>query len=271
MSPPRRAVSAGLLLAASAGCAGAPVVDGEGRREITIDAEGWAPVAGENALTARYRALADAQKKAVEKAVGVTLRASTRVDDAVNVRQSIEANMGGTIRRYDVTSEGAGGGFYKVGIRAVVLYRPVVVRARGLKSTHFSVRIANEKVAGAIRSALAAGDYQLSADDAESDVVVTGVVETHGLSDPRLGGFYSYWARVSLSVSDLRSGKVSALANEASAIDVDEHAARDQALEKAGRDAGASITALFPEASSPGAAAGPQLSSTKLGADLPTE
>ena len=118
MSLAVRRVAACLLLAATAGCASLDGPSPSGRREISVDAEGWAPVQGGDTPSARRRALAEAQKKAVEKAVGVTVRANTRVDDAISVKQSIEANLGGTIRRYEVTSEGEEGGFFKVGIRA---------------------------------------------------------------------------------------------------------------------------------------------------------
>lgn len=236
-----------LLLVWLAGCAGLPDDPGapEGRREVTVEADGWAPVGdAADALTARKRALAEAQKKAVEKAVGVTLRARTRVDDAVNVKQSIEANLGGTIRRYEVLSEGPDGAFFKVRIKADVLARPLAPPP-GLRPLRFAVRIPNERVATAVRSMLASSEFALAESDAGADVVVTGVVETHGLADLRLGGFYSYKARVTLSVSELRSGKTSELANESQAIDLDEHAACDAALEKAGGDAGLAIASLF--------------------------
>ena len=61
--------------------------------------------------------------------------------------------------------------------------------------------LAEEKAVGAVRSALASRDFELSENDSEADVAVTGVVETRGLSDPRLGGFYSYTAKVSLTAA----------------------------------------------------------------------
>lgn len=250
MKPRRLRRAACLLLALTAGCAGVETRPADGRQEIPVEAEGWAPIEGANTLNARHRALAEAQKKAVEKAIGVTLRARTRVDDSVNIKQSIEANMGGTIRRYEVTAEGEEGGFFKVRIRAVVIYQPftpVPLSAEEKPPTRLSIHIASEKVAGAVRSALASRDYEISAADADADVAVTGVVETRGLADPRLGGFYSYTAKISLTAANLRSGKVTRLDSEASVVDVDEHAACDRALEKAGDASGAALASSLSE------------------------
>lgn len=259
MSVAGRSLGACLLLALTAGCADLDTREDGGRREISVDAEGWAPLEGENALSARHRALAEAQKKAVEKAVGVTLRARTRVDDAINIKQSIEANMGGTIRRYEVTSQGEDGGFFKVRIHAVVIYRALEAPAAKRAVPRLAVRIANEKAAGAVRSALASRDFEISASDAGADVAVTGVVETRGLADPRLGGYYSYTAKVSLTAANARSGKVTRVEYEASAVDTEEQVACDRALENAGNESGAELAASLSEsgAASAGAAAEP--------------
>jgi hypothetical protein len=231
-----------------------PRADG-GRREIQVDAEGWAPVEGTNTLSARHRALAEAQKKAVEKAVGVTLHARTRVDDAINIRQSIEANMGGTIRRYEVMSEGQDGPFFKVRIRAVVIYQALEAPVAKRNVPLLSVHIASEKAAGAVRSALASRDFDLSEKDSDADVVVSGVVETRGLADPRLGGFYSYTAKVSLTAANIRSGKITHVEFEGSAVDTEEQVACDRALENAGNEAGALLAASLMENGAPAAAA----------------
>jgi hypothetical protein len=269
MSRAGRSVAAFLLLASTAGCAGLragteggggrkTAVDAEsGRREISVDAVGWAPIEGADTLSARHRALAEAQKKAVEKAVGVTVRASTRVDDAVSIKQSIEANMGGTIRRYEVTSESQEGGFFKVSIRAVVIYQPIDLGRPESAHSRLSVHIASERVAAAVRSALSSRDFELSESDADADVAVTGVVETRGLADPRLGGFYSYSAKVSLTAADLRSGKVTRSEFESSAVDPDEHAACDRALDKAGNEAGAALAATLANDAAPAVAVKP--------------
>ena len=255
MNGPGLFLGACVLLTMTAGCAGVDTRESGGSREIAVDAEGWAPLDGGNTLSARHRALAEAQKKAVEKAVGVTLRARTRVDDAINIKQSIEANMGGTIRRYEVTSEGEDGGFFKIRIHAVVIYRPVEAPAAKRSVPLVSVRIANEKAAGAVRSALVSRDCDLSESDTGADVSVTGVVETRGLADPRLGGYYSYSAKVTLTAANTRSGKITRIEYEASAVDTEEDVARDRALESAGNESGAELAASISGSGASSAAA----------------
>lgn len=247
MSRTRRRLAAGLALALTAGCASVDPRRPIERREVEVDAEGWAPLAGRDELGARHRALAEAQRKAVEKAVGVTLRARTRVDDAVNIKQSIEANVGGSIRRYEVTAEGEEGGFYKIRIRAAVIYQPVAPPRPERPPSRLAVRIASERVAGAVRGALASRDYEISAPGSDADVEVTGVVETRGLADPRLGGFYAYTAKVSLTAANLLSGKITRIEREASAVDTVEQAACDRALDKAGDESAAALAAGLAE------------------------
>lgn len=236
--------AASSLLLAAAGCAGLDSPE-ERRRDIVVEAEGWAPVDGGNALTARHRALAEAQKKAVEKAVGVTLKAQTKVADAVTLRQMIEANLGGTIRRYEVLSEKEDEGFRKVRIRATVLYRPPDRSPARLRPTRFWVELPNDRAAGALRGALASSDFPLSEGETKADIVVKGVVETYSRSDPRLGGFHSFKARLTLNVVDLRSGQVIERSEEATAVDPDARAAEDMALERAGQSAGLALAAAF--------------------------
>jgi hypothetical protein len=191
--------------------------------------------------------LVEAQRKAVEKAVGVTLRGSTVVEQAVNIQQTVRANVGGTIRRYEVLWERAEDSFYKVRIRAVVLYRPPGEDGRPARAVRVCVRVAGDKVASAIRAALLDADFQLSDDQASADVVVTGGVETSGRSDSRLGGFFSHQAKAFLDVLDLRTGKVDQRSFEASAIDLSDQAAYDAALEKAGQGSGIAIATLLEE------------------------
>ncbi len=231
-----------LLLLLSGACAGARRADGG--REVTVEAEGWAPTAGQDPLSMRRRALAEAQKKAVEKAVGVTVRARIEVQNAVSVRESIEANMGGTIRRYAILSERREGGFFKVRIRAVVLHRPRAAPRR-LEATRFSVRLPQDKAASALRATLLAYGFPLGESAEDSDVLIAGVVETTGRSDLRLSGFHSHRAVVSLSVADTRSGLAEEKICEGSAMDLDDRAAYDAALEEAGRSCGAALAALF--------------------------
>src|SRR5262249_32654718 len=122
------------LWASLSGCGHARLRPGSADEGEVVDAEGWAPLDDRDPLGARNRALADAEKKAVEKVVGAFISAKTRVDQAVNVDQRILAKVDGYIKKYDLLGERREDGFLKTRIRALVLYRRVGddLRAIGL-------------------------------------------------------------------------------------------------------------------------------------------
>lgn len=92
-----------------------------GPKSEAVEAEGWAAIDPVHPLETRRRALAEAQKKAVEKAAGVSLSAVTKVEAAVTSEEKIVANVGGYVEKYDVLSEKSEDGFLKIRIRARVL------------------------------------------------------------------------------------------------------------------------------------------------------
>jgi hypothetical protein len=81
------------------------------------------------------------------------------------------------------------------------------------------------------------------------------VVEIRGLDDPRLGGFYSYTAKVSLTAANIRSGKITQVDYEASAVDTEEQVACDRALENAGDQAAADLVSRLTDGGAPAVAA----------------
>ncbi len=97
------------LLLAVAGCATAPV---SGAGTTTVEAEGRGVDAPQ--------ALADALKRCVEKALGVSLAASTRVEGAVAVRRRIWADSRGRVERWTVLGERTRDGLTVVRVRAAV-------------------------------------------------------------------------------------------------------------------------------------------------------
>ncbi len=92
-------------------------------QEETVEAEGWTPIDPQKPLETRERALAEAEKKAVEKVMGVTISASTKVESSITIRQEILANIGGDIRKYEILSERMEDGFLKTRIRAVIVFQ----------------------------------------------------------------------------------------------------------------------------------------------------
>ena len=248
---------------------------GKGERGEVVEAEGWAAVDAKDAYGTKQRALAEAQRKAVERVVGVYISAKSRVNQAIEVDQNILANVGGYIRKYDVLSEREEDGFHKTRIKAVVLYervgqdlkkagllRPeappgnpkVVVllttkgeyaeatdgRAaqgvrRGMLERGYSVTDRNDPAAFGSRRSTDTVTAVAVGKELAADIVIKGEADVYQLKDVRLGGFFSYRARVSLEAVKPASGQVvSSKVLEASALDPSPELAAGKALDTAG-------------------------------------
>ena len=231
-------------------CAGGRLRLGSGEKGEVVEAEGWAPLDAQDMLGSKQRSLAEAQKKSVERVVGVYISAKTRVAQAVNVDQNILAKVGGYIKKYDVLWERQEEGFYKTRIKALVLYQkvgedlknlglmrpeappgnPKVVVLLGTSGEHSQAK--DDRAAQGVRRGLLERSYSVvdrndpaafsgrkSTDAAtaldvgrelKADIVVRGEAQVYALKDLRLGGFHSYRARVSLEALKPATGEVAA-------------------------------------------------------------
>ncbi|MBI3298139.1 MAG: hypothetical protein HYZ75_08245 [Elusimicrobia bacterium] len=249
----RALVAAGLALAL-AGCAGSRLKLGATEDGEVIEAEGWSPIEADLLATKR-RSLIEAQKKAVERVVGVFISAKTRVSQAVAVDQNILANVGGYVKRYDLVSERREDGFYKTVIRAHVLYKKLGADLADLGLVRPEAPPGNPRVRvglsgdsgadGAVRRVFVERGFQvLDAKGVGGDLEVGGTASARELYDPRLGGFKSWRARVELQAQRAGSGEVLARkTQEASGLDAVGEIARAKALENAGGLAAESLSA----------------------------
>ncbi|MBI4396777.1 MAG: hypothetical protein HY548_06760 [Elusimicrobia bacterium] len=108
-----------------------------------VEAEGVCPIV-EDELSARKCAVAEAQKAALEKVLGVFLSARTRVEKAVAIEQNILAKTEGYVKKSEVIRESAKDKFYRVTVRALI--PPQDVEA-DLKNLLKSVAVGNPRVA----------------------------------------------------------------------------------------------------------------------------
>ncbi|MFA6030633.1 MAG: hypothetical protein WC969_12320 [Elusimicrobiota bacterium] len=267
-----------LLLISLAGglcaCSGGRLSLAPGEKGEVVESEGWAPVDAKDALGTKTRALAEAQRKAVERVVGVYISAKTRVAQAVDVDQNILAKVGGYVRKYDVLSEREEGGFHKTRIKAVVLYEKVgedlrkagllgrspaagnpkivVLMAtrgeyaesadgraaqgvrRGLLEKGFAVVDRNDPLAFGSRRSTDSASAVGVGRELAADLVVRGEAEAVPLRDVRLGGFFSSRATVSLEVLRPDGRVVASRTQEASALDPSPLLAAGKALDTAG-------------------------------------
>lgn len=231
-----RALGAVLLLSAGlAGCASAP----RGPARVVVEAEGWAADVPGDAYGPRARALADAQKRAVEKAAGVRVTAVTRVEQGVAVRQRVRADARGRIERWDLLEDRREDGFHKLRIRAVVRLDPPGATPAPLPADA-RLRVSGDGPAAAgLRRGLSARGFDLveSGEEFTADARATARVAR----DPRLAPFVSGRARVTVSVKDPSGAVVWQATREAARLDADPllaaAAASETAGELAGRDA----------------------------------
>ena len=86
----------------------------------SVEAEGQAMIKNGDEPAARDRALEDAQRKAVESAVGTMISAETVMENYQIISDRILAKSSGYIKNYSITSSGADNGIYKVVIKALV-------------------------------------------------------------------------------------------------------------------------------------------------------
>lgn len=247
----------GIILAVGllAGCFGGRLKVGPTKGGEVVEAEGWSPYDAEDLLGTKKRSLVEAQKKAVEKVVGVYISAKTRVSQAITLNQNILANVSGYIKKYEIRSEKRDGGFYKTKIRALVRYEKVGedLNALGLIQPDAppgnpSVRVERVKGKGAkpatlaVRSAFRRRGFRVvDSPGAQADIQVGVGAEAHRLQvdNVGLGGFYSYRARVSLSAKKSSTGEVlGSQVKEASALDPTPAIAKEKSLGEAGSIAG---------------------------------
>jgi len=226
-----------LLLLLAAACAHAPRGGGQAR---LVEAESWSPLEPKDPGVARKRALAEAQRRAVEKAAGLRLSARIRVEAAVSVEQRIETYARGVIRSYEVLSELVESGFLKVRIRALVLLE--AAQDPWPKHVKIAVAVPSAPISGGLSRALAARGFSMTG-ASDADLVLRGEARTFALPDRRLAGFHSCRARFSLEIVRAGTGEVSRRTQEASALDLEEEGAREKALEVVGRLAAEALAA----------------------------
>ncbi|MEK7745821.1 MAG: hypothetical protein AAB576_04085, partial [Elusimicrobiota bacterium] len=155
-------------------CAGGRLRLGSGEKGEVVEAEGWAPLDAQDILGSKQRSLAEAQKKSVERVVGVYISAKTRVAQAVNVDQNILAKVGGYIKKYDVLWERQEEGFYKTRIKALVLYQKVGEDLKNLGLMRPEAPPGNPKVVVLLGTS---GEHAQAKDDRAAQGVRRGLLE----------------------------------------------------------------------------------------------
>lgn len=221
-------------------------------QEVAVEAEGLAPYDAADLIGTKKRALAEAQKAAVEQVVGVHLTSRTRVEKAITIEQRILARTEGYITRYEILKEMEDDGFYKTRIRAWVALSQIsedlkelgLLKAPAPGRPRVAVRLEEfidgqphrqATAATALAQGLLEQGYQVVEDPANAELVITGRAEAGPQAvTANLGGFLSYRALVTAKVQKAGTNELLlTLTEQAPAVDTTPLTAAAKALQAA--------------------------------------
>lgn len=97
-----------------------PVFSVQAQETTTVTAEGVAAIQGNARGIARDAAIEDAQKRAVEQAIGILIDSQTRVENYQLISDKVLSKTKGYIKRYTVTGETEDSGLLRARITADV-------------------------------------------------------------------------------------------------------------------------------------------------------
>lgn len=180
-----------------------------------VEATGMAPHDSSDLLRTKRASLTDAQRNAVEKAVGVFVSARALNEQAIQIENNILAQTEGYIKKYDILKENVDGVFYKTKIRALVAIRdleadlkkmsllrsPELVRPRVQIVLSENIdQYANEQkpTSTMLSKELIKKGYVIVSEN--PDLEIQGSVVAHPFQASGLGGFVSYRARAEVKV-----------------------------------------------------------------------
>jgi hypothetical protein len=227
----KRFAAAALAAVLTAGCAAG--TRGVPARSVVV--EGWAPLGSLPRPEARRRALADAQRRAVEEAAGVEVAAVATVDGASSVRERVSTRGLGTVRRFTVLGEEASEGMLKLRVRAVVELPRAGAPARigWIPGTGPVAKISAREGAGeAFTAAWTAYGGGVAAAGARGDLLLRVTASARTVDEPRVRPLVSVRVRLSASAAGT-GGTVWAATRESAALGVDAEQASARALARA--------------------------------------
>jgi hypothetical protein len=232
------AAAAALAAALSAmGCASGPRA-----ATRTVVVEGWAPLGAQPRPEARRRAVADAQRRAIEEAAGVEVAAVAAIDDAGVIRERVSTSGRGTLLGWRVLGESVRDGMLGVRVRAEVeIPKPGENRRPGwIPGTGPRARFvaAGGEVGAAAKAALRRAWMNYggtgAGDDGAAELVLTAAVEESLVDEPRLKPFVAVRVRLTVDAAHAAGGAALwSASRESSALGLDARQACGRALEAA--------------------------------------
>jgi hypothetical protein len=181
---------------------------------VTVDGMAACP-AGQPSASARHAALADALRRAVEKAVGVRVEGDTRTKNYALTRDTIRTTSEGFVRDYSILEEGAANGMYRVKIQATVApgkpeksLQDLCKQLRSEINPAFVITVTNP-AGRTLSNAVAALGLRVVTAKTSKSIIISGKVMADPLGEAVSGSkIYSANAAANLSVKDAASGTI---------------------------------------------------------------
>lgn len=235
-----------------------------------VEAEGNCPVTGD-LLSVRKCSLAEAQKSAVEKVIGVFISARTRVEKAVTIDQNILAKTDGYVKKYDILKEWTKDNFHHTKIRALIPPRSIeadinaLLRSSVVGNPRVVVSL-TERVDGApverpvaahiLAKALLAKGFQVMdqpvvggpegidmAKSLQAEILIVGSADATFNTDQELGGLVSYRGNVNVQAMKAGTGEILLVSQDIkSGLDLNRTSAADKARENAAQGVAEKLT-----------------------------
>lgn len=181
-------------------------------KEKTVIAEGTAAFTGSDVQGAvRHAALADALRRAIEKACGVSVDAETRTKNFALTHDTISTSSEGFIKDYRIIGEGQRGGVYSVKIEATVApgspVRPLELICKALKAGPNPLfKVSVDGASGrTISGELSRLGLRIAADSGIPTIEIRGEIKT---SPSEEAGFFSSMGSTDISVIDCTSSTI---------------------------------------------------------------
>ncbi len=250
-------IKAGILAGLAALLNGCAMMRAETKmRPQTVEAKGEARFDPQNRPLSRSRALARAEKAALEKALGVRISEATQLSASIVTHEAIDAESSGMINHYKILKEGENGNVYQVDIEASVSPLPADNRRQVSlfskappDSQPLTLRLngnfKESRLATLALSALETGfkkrgfSFNASGKTSGRFVVTTQGFSSKFIHSPLLGRLHSCRAKIDIQIQDtLSHNLIIDRWVEAAGVGGSEDIALERALSNASRKAG---------------------------------
>lgn len=257
----KKLVSFGTVVALLSSCASTSHLKvGKTKEGEVVEVEASCPIMKDDLQGAQACSLAEAQKQALAKVLGVFISAKTRVEKAVAIQDNILAKHEGYISKYEIVKQKRDGEFFKTKIRAMVAFEKLgsdlktldILTLPSIGNPRVVINLNEQTATNAIAQALKEKGFNIVEREKEenAEILISGSVQSSSVTmeGNLLGGLKSYRASITIKATRLPGGEVLASTTlQASAVDVTDEAAQQKALANIGTKTAKELAEAIPK------------------------